>query len=1120
MIKKIPALIGILLLLSCGTAGADESKPIQLFDGKDLTGWKMAGPGSFTVENGELHTHGGMGLLWYDQREFGDFTLKVQFKVSSPKDNSGVFVRFPDPGNDPWVAVRQGHEIQIDDGEKPNNFTGSIYDFQNASAHASKPTGQWNQFEITVVGKKYTVKLNGKVVNEYTTQRPLLKGYVGLQNHFSDVSFRDVEIVPLDDKEASSQPSAQGAAGGSRGRVAGLVGRYYRNVNNFGELEKAAKGKPFFSRVDPRINFKSVNGEFFKTKLVEHFGAIWSGYIRAPKSGDYTFVLRSDDGSRLYIDDKLVLDNDNPGPDRVMKDKSGSPVHLTKGDHAIRVEFYNFGGPGGMELAWKNPQGKTPGLAAKWFYHDPAQAQVDWDHLAWQKTEFKAPKVEGPWTRMDYGPFICATIKLADDNYALKGISIHLGDKDEAAMVFDTDLLRFGAGWTGDFLDLTNVAFSGQHGVNSTPAGKIMFVSPQLPGAMQGQPSERIAKDPRPKPFGPIPHDWAKYKGLYLHGKRVVLHYTVGNVDVLDTPWAQSVDGKTVLTRTIKLSASDQPLTMLIDKPGEDEAPALAASAGVQVQSLDGNRYVVFPARQSATTYRIAIAPDSALKPADLDHVVAQNEDVDALIQPGPARWTIPVITKGEVATSTTQPYVLDTITAPEENPWHSWLRFGGFDFFSDGRAAVSTWSGDVWLVSGIDSKLDKITWKRFATGLFQPLGLKIVDDQVYVLGRDQITKLIDNNHDGEADSYECFNNDCQVSSSFHEFAFDLQTDSKGNFYYTKAGPVNPGGRGWQIITDNNGDMLRVSKDGSKFEVFASGLRAPNGMSIGPDDQITVADNEGTWVPACRLSFVRPGSDMLGVPDLSHANPPPKKFDPPICWLPHGDVDNSSGGQVWVTSDKWGPFKDRLLHMSYGTCSLFLAMYEKVDDTVQGGVVKFPDLPFITGIDRGRFNPVDHQLYVTGRRGWQTTAVKDCGFQRVRYTGAPVHMPSELHVKKDGVSITFTTPVDSRSAVDPGNWNIEQWNYHWSSDYGSAEWSVMDPKEKGHDGVDVEKVTISPDKKTVFLKLDEVIPVMQMKIQMKIKSADGNAMNYAIYNTINKVPGKTGTIKGEAVSVK
>jgi hypothetical protein len=154
MIKKIPALIGILLLLSCGTPRADESKPIQLFNGKDLTGWKMAGPGSFTVENGELHTHGGMGLLWYDQREFGDFTLKVQFKVSSPKDNSGVFVRFPDPGNDPWVAVRQGHEIQIDDGEKPNNFTGSIYDFQNASAHASKPTGQWNQFEITVVCKK------------------------------------------------------------------------------------------------------------------------------------------------------------------------------------------------------------------------------------------------------------------------------------------------------------------------------------------------------------------------------------------------------------------------------------------------------------------------------------------------------------------------------------------------------------------------------------------------------------------------------------------------------------------------------------------------------------------------------------------------------------------------------------------------------------------------------------------------------------------------------------------------------------------------------------------------------------------------------------------------------
>ena len=105
--------------------------------------------------------------------------------------------------------------------------------------------------------------------------------------------------------------------------------------------------------------------------------------------------------------------------------------------------------------------------------------------------------------------------------------------------------------------------------------------------------------------------------------------------------------------------------------------------------------------------------------------------------------------------------YVVDDLALPEPNPWKSWIRPGGFDFFSDGRCAVCTMNGDVWIVSGIDGKLDHLTWRRFAAGLYEPLGLKIVNDQIYVLGRDQITRLHDLNGDGEADFYENFNNDC-----------------------------------------------------------------------------------------------------------------------------------------------------------------------------------------------------------------------------------------------------------------------------------------------------------------------------------------------------------------------
>src|SRR5690606_27014438 len=115
------------------------------------------------------------------------------------------------------------------------------------------------------------------------------------------------------------------------------------------------------------------------------------------------------------------------------------------------------------------------------------------------------------------------------------------------------------------------------------------------------------------------------------------------------------------------------------------------------------------------------------------------------------------------------EPYVVDTLTLPMKNPYRAWMRVGGFDFLPDGRAALSTWSGDVWICSGIDEKLEKLTWRRYASGLFHALGLAVVDGKIYTLGRDQITRLHDLNDDGEADYYECFNNDVTITQNFHE---------------------------------------------------------------------------------------------------------------------------------------------------------------------------------------------------------------------------------------------------------------------------------------------------------------------------------------------------------------
>jgi hypothetical protein len=184
---------------------------VQLFDGKTLDGWKMAGKGNFIIIESEkaLLTHGGMGLLWYYKKKFKDFILTLEWKVSNRSDNSGVFVRFPNPSTDPNIAIEYGSEIQINDigspDGKPIHRTGAIYNYKGPlstktnSSSKQLAVGRWNTFEIIVIQQSYSVTLNKeKVVTNFIGNRSL-EGFIGLQNHDdrSKVYFRNIMIKEL-----------------------------------------------------------------------------------------------------------------------------------------------------------------------------------------------------------------------------------------------------------------------------------------------------------------------------------------------------------------------------------------------------------------------------------------------------------------------------------------------------------------------------------------------------------------------------------------------------------------------------------------------------------------------------------------------------------------------------------------------------------------------------------------------------------------------------------------------------------------------------------------------------------------------------------------------------------
>jgi len=160
---------------------------VNLFNELDLEGWSMAGSAKFQIIEREraLESEDGMGLLWYTNRMYSDFILKIDWKVKRRSDNSGVFIRFADA----WNAML-GYEIQIDDLALPDgkaeHKTGAIYDIIPPVTLASKHVGEWNTFEIHAVGQNYTVILNKITV--------ILKfsGYIGIQNH--DVGSQDIVI--------------------------------------------------------------------------------------------------------------------------------------------------------------------------------------------------------------------------------------------------------------------------------------------------------------------------------------------------------------------------------------------------------------------------------------------------------------------------------------------------------------------------------------------------------------------------------------------------------------------------------------------------------------------------------------------------------------------------------------------------------------------------------------------------------------------------------------------------------------------------------------------------------------------------------------------------------------
>lgn len=430
-----------------------------------------------------------------------------------------------------------------------------------------------------------------------------------------------------------------------------------------------------------------------------------------------------------------------------------------------------------------------------------------------------------------------------------------------------------------------------------------------------------------------------------------------------------------------------------------------------------------------------------------------------------PRQWPERIVTK--IQHGVGSPYSVDTIELPFDNPWNVPLFVGGVGFLADGTALVCTMHGDVWRVEGTQFPSTTATWSRFASGLHHCQGIVVDEQGIFVLGRDQITRLHDLNNDGEADFYECFSKAYDTSPAGHDFICGLVRDAEGRFY----------------TASGNQGIVQISADGTQAKVVASGFRNPDGIGLTSDGVVTVPCSEGGWTPATMICAF-PLDDTQATPFFGFGGPrndvPPSL---PLAYLPRG-VDNSAGGQCQVDSDRWGPLAGQLLHLSFGTGTHFTVLRDEVDGQMQGAIAPLPG-DFTSGAHRGCFNPVDGQLYVGGMQGWGCYTPQHGCFQRVRYTGADAQLPIGIKTYRNGVLIDFSNSLDESVAASAVNHFAQCWNYRYSSAYGSPEFSTRHFGMRGHDHLSIRSAHVVKDGKSLFLEIPDLQPVNQLHLLLQ-----------------------------------
>jgi len=718
------------------------------------------------------------------------------------------------------------------------------------------------------------------------------------------------------------------------------------------------------------------------------------------------------------------------------------------------------------------------------------------------------PGAWGPWVEADF-PFFSSVLDARaaggappKPNLTPRGLVLNLGEGAWAC--FDTELLRMSAVWVGPGVSPKALAPGSHHNPSKKtpggqfpapePEGRVWLAASPLPGWSEGR--EPAGIDPRePAPTlseigrGALPEALGRFKRVRLTRSGAVLEYEAHGVAIREWSRVAGTAAALSIERHVEVAPSASFLTLTLGPTGSGvaiQADRVSGDGEIELLRMGDDWVARVGPRTAATRFVVALngrAKQPLPQPMDFS--------------PPPRRWPEEVVT-GARLSQREAPFVVDSIDLPTRNPWRRNVRPSDIQFLPDGTGVCVTLDGDIWLARGLEGELAQVRWSRFASGLHEPLTCAIRDGEIFVFDRNGIWRLLDTDGNGEADCHELFSNAFAQTADMREFPSTLRLAPAGEFVVAK------GGQEATTLGKHNGSVLRVSADGAKATVLGYGFRQPN-IGVHPKTGlVTSSDQQGHYIPTTPLHIVRDGQFYGFLSDLQPKEAYPAPIADPLTWIPHS-VNASGMSQVWLFGARMGPLNETMVHIGFNRPELFSVLLNERSSPPQAAVVSLTrafDFPPLNG----SVNPLDGQLYLAGFQvlGWGNSLSNLAGFGRVRHTGAPAWLPTEITPMAEGVLLEFPAELDPASAGAPENFSLASWDYRRTPQYGSPHYKR--DGSAGQDWLTPSSAYLSLDGRSVFVGVPGMRQTMQLRVGWSLRTREGAPFESQAHTTPRSLP--------------